>query len=74
MNYKYNLAALVFLFDIKQTLHVYYGLPARIRNFAESCHALLTEYISLYLSNIIYSLYISGRANKHVVCTSQREQ
>lgn len=36
MNYKYNLAALVFLFDIKQTLHVYYGLPARIRNFAES--------------------------------------
>lgn len=36
--------------------------------------ALLTEYISLYLSNIIYSLYISDRANKHVVYTSQREQ
>lgn len=30
--------------------------------------ALLTEYISLYLSNIIYSSYISDRANKHVVC------
>lgn len=37
--------------------------------------ALLTEYISLYLSSIIYSSYrpISDRANEHVVSTSQRK-
>lgn len=36
---------------------------------------LLTEYTSLYLSNIIYSSYtsISDRANEHVVYTSQGE-
>lgn len=50
MNYKYNLAALVFLFDIKQTLHVYYGLPARIRNFADSCHGTSNRiYIFIFI-------------------------
>lgn len=74
MNYKYNLAALVFLFDIKQTLHVIMVYQQESEISQSHAMALLTEYISLYLSNIIYSSYISDRANKHVVCTSQREQ
>lgn len=59
MNYKYNLAALVFLFDIKQTLHVYYGLPARIRNFAESCHGTSNRiYIFIFIEHHIFIIYI----------------